>query len=98
MAQCLFLPPFAFGVFGRAAMAWERVGARIWPAFSGIILVEAIKQVYSGIRVPAKKPAFVPIPALPGLTPARFSAASERQDTGDGRQDAEVRVKTNKAC
>jgi hypothetical protein len=53
------------------ALPWERIGARLWPAFCGVIIVEAIKQVYAEIRVPAKKAAFIPIPALPGLSPVR---------------------------
>jgi SAM-dependent methyltransferase len=71
VTPCLFAPPFRARALPSAALAWERVGARLWPAFSGVIIVEAIKQVYAGIRVVAKKPAFVPIPALPGLSPAR---------------------------
>ena len=40
-------------------------------AFSGVIVVEAIKQVYAGVGVPVKKKVFVPVAALPGLSPAR---------------------------
>jgi hypothetical protein len=36
-----------------------------------VIVVEAVKRVYSGVRVTALKPAFAPIPAIPGLNPAR---------------------------
>ena len=53
------------------ALAWERIGIRLWPAFAGVMIVEAIKQVYAGVRVPVKKPAFAPVPALTGLSPAR---------------------------
>ncbi len=98
MSQCLFLPPFGFRLFGAASLAWERIGARIWPAFSGVILVEAIKQVYAGIRAPAKKSAFVPIPAFPGLTPARLSAVFEGRRVESESQDAEDRVNKNIAC
>jgi SAM-dependent methyltransferase len=73
MTPCLFLPPFRFRAIGPAILAWERVGNRLWPAFCGAIIVEAIKQVHAGVRVPVKKPVFTPIPALPGLHPARLS-------------------------
>jgi SAM-dependent methyltransferase len=72
VTPCLFAPPFQAQALRATALPWERLGARLWPAFSGVIIVEAIKQVYAEIRVPAKRPAFVPIPALPGLSPARL--------------------------
>jgi SAM-dependent methyltransferase len=71
VTPCLFAPPFRARALPSAALAWERIGIRLWPAFSGVIIVEGIKRVYAGVRVTAKKPAFVPIPALPGLSPAR---------------------------
>ena len=71
VTPCLFAPPFQARALRAAALPWERIGARLWPAFSGVIIVEAIKQVYAEVRVPAKKLVFVPIPALPGLSPAR---------------------------
>jgi SAM-dependent methyltransferase len=73
---CLFAPPFRARTLPSAAPAWERIGLRLWPAFSGVIVVEAIKQVHAGVRVTAKHPAFVPIPALPGLNPARRNTLS----------------------
>jgi SAM-dependent methyltransferase len=74
VTPCLFAPPFRANALPSAALAWERIGIRLWPAFAGVIIVEAIKQIFAGIRVPAKKPAFVPIPALTGLSPARRKA------------------------
>jgi SAM-dependent methyltransferase len=74
VTPCLFAPPFRARALPFAALAWERLGTRFWPAFAGVIIVEAIKQVYAGIRVPVKKPAFIPVPALPGLSPARSGA------------------------
>ncbi len=71
VTPCLFAPPFRAQALPFAALFWERIGTRFWPAFAGVMIVEAIKQVYAGSRVPVKKPAFVPIPALPGLSPAR---------------------------
>jgi SAM-dependent methyltransferase len=71
VTPCLFAPPLRARVLPSAALAWERIGNRLWPAFAGVIVVEAIKQVYAGVRIPVKKPAFAPIPALTGLSPAR---------------------------
>jgi SAM-dependent methyltransferase len=71
VAPCLFAPPFRARALPMAALAWERIGIRLWPAFAGVIAVEAIKQVYAGVHAPAKKPAFVPVPALGGLSALR---------------------------
>ncbi len=76
VTHCLFAPPFQARALRAAAMPWERAGARLWPAFSGVIIVEAIKQVYAEVRVPAKAPVFAPIPALPGLSPVRRNSKS----------------------
>jgi SAM-dependent methyltransferase len=71
MTPCLFAPPLKARALPFAALAWERVGMALWPAFAGVMIVEAIKQVYAGVRAPAKKRAFAPVPALGGLSPAR---------------------------
>jgi SAM-dependent methyltransferase len=79
---CLFLPPFRAQALPSAALAWERIGNRIWPAFSGVIIVEAIKKIYAGVKAPAKKPAFSPIRALPGLTPVPTRSLGKREPIG----------------
>ncbi|HZV20929.1 MAG TPA: class I SAM-dependent methyltransferase [Hyphomicrobiales bacterium] len=71
VTPCLFAPPFRARALPSAALAWERIGARFWPAFAGVLIVEAVKHVYAGLKMPAQKPAFVPIPLLTGLSPAR---------------------------
>lgn len=76
VTPCLFMPPFRARMLPSAALAWERIGVRLWPAFSGVIIVEAIKQVYAGLPVKVKQPVFSPIPALPGLSPARRGDAA----------------------
>ena len=45
--HALYMPPFNWPVLLRSAVAWERLGAILWPAFSGVIIVEATKQIYS---------------------------------------------------
>lgn len=46
-SQALFMPPSERGLMLKSAVAWERLGLRTSPAFSGVIIVEAVKQVYA---------------------------------------------------
>jgi len=68
--QALFLPPSDNGMFISSASAFEGVGSRLMPAVSGVIIVEAVKQVYAisgGKRVrrlsPRLKPQLAALPA-----------------------------------
>jgi SAM-dependent methyltransferase len=47
----LYMPPFNWRVLLRWPIFWERLGLILWPAFSGVILVEATKQVYAAMPV-----------------------------------------------
>jgi SAM-dependent methyltransferase len=69
--EALAVPPFRRRSWLRTGEAWERVGRALWPAFAGVIIVEATKQLYQGIpaREPARgrlKPAFRPALIPPG--------------------------------
>jgi len=46
----------------------ERIGRRVWPAFSGVIIVEAAKKLYQGLPVGARasRKVFVPVLAPQG--------------------------------
>ncbi len=46
-AHALYMPPFNWPILLRSAVAWERLGAILWPAFSGVLIVEATKQIYA---------------------------------------------------
>jgi hypothetical protein len=49
---------------------WERLGLVLWPTFSGVILVEATKQVYAAVPLRELRKVrrrIVPVPA--GVTP-----------------------------
>jgi SAM-dependent methyltransferase len=66
----LFMPPSSRGFMVRSATLLERVGSWTGPGFSGLIMVEAIKQVYAvtGTKqkrqlVPAMRPGMLPQPA-----------------------------------
>ncbi len=49
--HALYAPPSHTRFILRLAAAWERIGARWTPPFSGIILVEAEKQIYAPPRL-----------------------------------------------
>ena len=46
-ANALFVPPFDWRYLVRSATAWERVGLRLSPGFAGLLIVEAVKEVYA---------------------------------------------------
>lgn len=45
----LHMPPINRGIFLKSAFVWERVGRTLWPAFGGVLLVEARKEVMAPI-------------------------------------------------
>lgn len=70
-SQCLFMPPVQRGFLIRSAPLFERMGLAFTPGFSGLLMAEAVKQVYAplpGKRVrrllPQLKPVLQPVPAL----------------------------------
>jgi SAM-dependent methyltransferase len=77
--EALHMMPIPRKRYRRSAMTWERIGASLWPAFAGVIIVEATKQLYHGlpVRRQARVPAFRPvlIPATVGV-PTRFDPAA----------------------
>lgn len=46
-ATALFLPPVWWRMFGTWATAIENLGARWFPTFAGVVVVEAEKQIYA---------------------------------------------------
>ena len=73
----LYMPPFNWRVLLRWPVFFERLGLMLWPAFSGVLMVEARKQVYAA--VPARERAkfrrrIVPMPA--GVTPRQTNATA----------------------
>lgn len=70
-SHSLFVPPLQHTFLVRSAPAWERMGMWMSRGFSGVILVEAMKQVYAistGKRVrklvPSLKPSLAAQPAM----------------------------------
>ncbi len=69
-SNALYFPPSTSGAVLSSAGLVETVGRRVMPAISGVLVVEAVKQVYAtttGKRVRRSmlrgKPALVPLPA-----------------------------------
>jgi SAM-dependent methyltransferase len=61
----LFVPPARGRMLVRSAAAWERIGKRWFPTFSGVVLVEATKQIYAkpaAIRAPRRRIVYAPAP------------------------------------
>jgi SAM-dependent methyltransferase len=73
-SEALAVPPFRHRPWLRTGMAWERVGRLLWPAFAGVLIVEATKQLHQGI--PARQQSRRLREALrPALIPPRIGAA-----------------------
>ncbi len=82
----LFAPPVQKEVLLRSATAWERMGLTFWQGFSGLLIVEAVKQVYA-LRGERRK-----APVFSALRPAPPAGAGMRAlrpacVTGGGREE-----------
>ena len=69
-SAALYFPPLKTKFLLRAARSWERAGARVWPGLSGVILVEAKKDLLAP-AIPvrsAKERALRPALASPHAT------------------------------
>lgn len=61
----LFVPPVKSRMVLRSALAWERIGRRFFPAFAGVVMVEATKQIYAKpaqVRAPRRRLVYAPAP------------------------------------
>ncbi len=70
-SEALAVPPIPWRPWVRTGAVWEQVGVTLWPAFAGVIIVEASKQLYQGIPArarPRMKPALRPAYAAGGGT------------------------------
>jgi SAM-dependent methyltransferase len=45
----LYFPPFGARFLLRAASAWERAGAKLWPGLGGVLMVEAVKELLAPV-------------------------------------------------
>jgi SAM-dependent methyltransferase len=51
--EALFVPPFNTRLLLRGAEGWERVGPKLFPRLAGLTLVEAEKDMFAALPVPA---------------------------------------------
>ncbi|HET6320532.1 MAG TPA: methyltransferase domain-containing protein [Hyphomicrobium sp.] len=68
----MYFPPLGSRMLLRSATAWERVGEGLSPAFCGVLIVEASKELVAPIGKPAKAR------RLPQLVPAASQARRDR--------------------
>jgi SAM-dependent methyltransferase len=64
MTEALMFPPVRRPSLLRVAAQTERIGFRLWPLFSGVIVMEAQKQLYQGLPVAARQSRRVFVPVL----------------------------------
>lgn len=70
----LFFPPTTPALFRRIAPSLEGIGRRLFPAFSGVVVVEAEKQIYALTSRPARRRKAILAPVTPPIrTTARGS-------------------------
>jgi SAM-dependent methyltransferase len=89
-SRALYAPPVSW--LAPHAALFEQVGARLWPGFSGLILLEVVKQSFAvkprGLGAPARVrlPAGVrPVPAGRMQEPSAAAAPAQAR-LGGGRQ------------
>lgn len=54
IGHALAVPPIGWRVLQRSAPGIERIGRRLWPVFSGLVIVEASKRMVGGLAVPVR--------------------------------------------
>jgi hypothetical protein len=52
--HALAVPPLGWRPLQRSAPGIERIGGRLWPAFAGLVIVEASKRMVGGLAVPVR--------------------------------------------
>jgi SAM-dependent methyltransferase len=69
-SRALYVPPWPWAESWAAG--FEQVGARLWPMWSGVILMEGVKQTFAVKPKGARQRVFAPVGGFtaPGLQPA----------------------------
>ncbi len=61
--RALFVPPVYSRMILSSAPAWEQIGQRAFKTFSGVVMMEAVKQIYAtGAEPAAKRRRYLQIP------------------------------------
>jgi SAM-dependent methyltransferase len=79
--EALHMMPLPKQHFLRSGHRWEAIGGRLWPAFAGVIMVEATKHLYQGVPVLRRLKAFEPI--RPVLLPSPAGLPTPHRDRVD---------------
>ncbi len=73
-SESLFIPPLDWRPVLRSSRIWEQIGISLAPVFSGILIAEAVKDIYgASLTQRAKRarislrPAIIPVPVTPRL-------------------------------
>jgi SAM-dependent methyltransferase len=78
ISGALYMPPLGWRMMLRSGTAWERVGAAVSPAFSGVIIAEATKELVSPIGRASKQKVRKGL-AVPGRV--RILSSRERDES-----------------
>ncbi|MEK9672698.1 MAG: methyltransferase domain-containing protein [Rhodospirillaceae bacterium] len=61
--RALYMPPFRRAMLVRSMQAWERGGALFLGSFAGVIVMEAVKQIYGCVpAAQARRRHYMPLP------------------------------------
>ncbi|MPZ09858.1 MAG: methyltransferase domain-containing protein [Kiloniellaceae bacterium] len=82
--RALYVPPIDNYTFLRSAPAWERMGVRFFPTFSGVVMIESGKQLYAGALKPAKQRRRLGRPVVVSLP--QTAGRLHHRETPDGRR------------
>ncbi|NIJ41418.1 SAM-dependent methyltransferase [Parvibaculum indicum] len=75
----LYVPPVQWRPFLQSAGVWEQVGHTLWTRFSGVIMVEAGKQIYAATPQPKRRLAR----RMRALSPAPVPQGMQSRSRGD---------------
>ena len=83
--EALFLPPIRTSWMLKTAPAWERVGARWFSRFAGVVMIEAGKQLYglASVKPPRgrRQAAVIAFPQIAGRETRRGSLSKDPGET-----------------
>jgi SAM-dependent methyltransferase len=73
-SRALYIPPSRWRFILSSAPAVERIGNRLFPSFSGVLLIEAIKQIYGAAPTASVARARRKLVVIPGNAASACSA------------------------
>lgn len=80
-AEALLFPPSKLKFILKLRRYFETIGRKLWPVFSGVIIVEAQKRLYQGLPVSqrASRRVFVPVLAPQGIPTTRTRSSETKR-------------------